>query len=657
MVFSRIIVSFIILALSPLFLFSQEMRFGKYNDFEFNFNEVSFDPEADAVVLQESCYNLFSGIVLGSKIHRRIKILKESGKEQADVTLRYFKGDDNIQDLFKIKAQTINLINGEIQIEKLSKGDFYEVDAGDGWKEIRFTFPGVQIGSIIDFSYEKTDKSIVSLEGWVFQNEIPTLKSIYDITFPSFLRYKNLTQGLKTITHNYQTKTKGNYRWELENLNAFKTEPYMAHYKDYLEKIDFQLDGYEFREMDGYGTDLNKYEQLFQSWQDLAEYFTNRTEFKSFLEPKKKQAEITDINSNELDTLQLANNIYKHVTSQYKFSGLSSIVPTKKLNETISSKNGSRAEINLSLIAHLRHYGILAYPLLISSKGKGRSNLVPFPFIDQFNHLIAVSLIGNKVYYLDATNSDIPFGFLPSDFLVYQGFLMIEENSGLMDIKIPHSSGYNVFSNLELGKNSIKRESTIKVMDFDYILNSGLFTEINESNDVFQTKLLPKSDNPEVIQTISIPENDKKENGLLINYTATKELDSGKNLYITPFQLLRWEPNPFVRASRVFPVDFNYIFTDRYATKIEIPEGYVLDDFPENASMTLPSGAVSFNFNVNVMKNTAIVNSIISVKNHIIDANEYPDLKYLMDIISSKFKEPMVFIKKSNNTEIDKSSE
>ena len=88
MIFSKFTIGLIKLLSLPNFLFSQEMRFGKYNDSEFIYNKVEFEPEADAVVLQESSYNLFQGVVLESKIHRRIKVLKESGKEQANVTDR-----------------------------------------------------------------------------------------------------------------------------------------------------------------------------------------------------------------------------------------------------------------------------------------------------------------------------------------------------------------------------------------------------------------------------------------------------------------------------------------------------------------------------------------------------------------------------------------
>ncbi len=647
MISSRFLVSLAILTLAPMLLGAQEMRYGKYSDLEFSYNEVDFEPDADAVVLQESCYSFFSGIVIHNQIHRRIKVLKESGKEQANVILRYYKGENKVQDIFKIKAQTINSTNGEIEIEELSKTDFFEADAGEGWHEIRFTFPNVQIGSIMEFSYEKTDKSVISLDGWVFQNEIPTLKSIFDITFPDFLKYKTFGQGIKTISHNSLTNTNNNYRWELENLNAFRPEPYMAHYTDYLEKVAFQLEGYEMGQMDISGIDFNTYKKLFNTWQDLADFFTGSYHFERFLEPKKEAGIINEIGLSENDTLRLATDIYEYASSQYNFSGISRIIPSKDFSEMLSSKNGDRAEINLSLLAHLRQYGIVAFPVLISSKGNGRSNLVPFPYMDQFNELIIVSLIGNKIYFLDATDPNLPFGFLPENFLVNQGFLLMEENSGLIDIQIPHSSGYYAFSDITLeDEHTIKRESSLKVTDFDYVHNFGIQQNETISQEEFEKIVF--TGNQENIETISINENKKYRNQLSINYTSSKELNGDNTLYINPFYLMRWQSNPFISSTRAFPIDFNYTFTDRYATNIKIPEGYILDDFPENTAITLPGGAITFNFVVNVLENIAAVNAVISVKTHIIGAVDYPDLRYMIDIISSKFKEPLVLVKSSS---------
>lgn len=135
MTFSKSTIGILILLILPNFLFSQEMRFGKYNDAEFIYSEVEFEPEADAVVLQEASYNMFLGVVLESKIHRRIKVLKESGKEQANVTLKYYKGNDRIQDIYKIKAQTVNFVNEEIKMRNYLNQIFMKLmRVMDGWK-------------------------------------------------------------------------------------------------------------------------------------------------------------------------------------------------------------------------------------------------------------------------------------------------------------------------------------------------------------------------------------------------------------------------------------------------------------------------------------------------------------------------------------------
>lgn len=167
------------------------------------------------------------GTVQHSTIHRRIKILKESGKDVGNVSITFYAGE-GIQNVNKLNAQTINIENGIEKITKLSKDDFFEVDLDDNYKEVRFTFKDVKVGSIIEYSYLKTDKSITFLDSWVFHNPMPTMKSTYTIEVPSFLNYNFLAQGEKTQSCKYQTNYPGTYSWTVSNLSAIKNEPMMS---------------------------------------------------------------------------------------------------------------------------------------------------------------------------------------------------------------------------------------------------------------------------------------------------------------------------------------------------------------------------------------------------------------------------------------------
>src|SRR3990167_1259957 len=179
---------------------AQKVKMGEFTSEEITLTEVSFEPDAPAVVLcEEGASKFLSGLVETSYLFRK-KILKESGKSEADVRILYYVGDSRTEEISGIKAQITNFENGEPTTLKLEKENFYDVDLGNGWKEFRISFPNAQVGSIIEYSYRKTDKNLTFLDGWTFQNPIPTLGSQYQFILIPQLQHKMMGQGYKYLT-------------------------------------------------------------------------------------------------------------------------------------------------------------------------------------------------------------------------------------------------------------------------------------------------------------------------------------------------------------------------------------------------------------------------------------------------------------------------
>lgn len=179
---------------------AQKVKMGEFTSEEISMTEVSFEPDAAAVVLWEEGDSKFlSGLIETTYLFRK-KILKEAGKSEADVRIPYYVGDSYTEEISGIKAQITNFENGEPTTLKLEKKNFYDVDLGNGWKEFRISFPNAQVGSIIEYSYRKSDKNITFLDGWTFQNSIPTLGSQYQIILIPQLQYKMIGQGNKYLT-------------------------------------------------------------------------------------------------------------------------------------------------------------------------------------------------------------------------------------------------------------------------------------------------------------------------------------------------------------------------------------------------------------------------------------------------------------------------
>ena len=157
-------------------LFAQ--KWGKVSKDILKMTSIPEDSEADAVILFEKCdMKITAQFELEQKIHRRIKILTERGLKYADISFSYWH-EDNIS---RLKAHTI-LPNGK-KIKLKKKQIFNKQDRL--WKEKVFTFSGVEVGSVIEYKYEKCSQYLTSLEPWYFQNQEFTKLSQLSVIIPS----------------------------------------------------------------------------------------------------------------------------------------------------------------------------------------------------------------------------------------------------------------------------------------------------------------------------------------------------------------------------------------------------------------------------------------------------------------------------------------
>ncbi len=624
--FNNFLLLFLLL---PVSVMAQQMKFGKYSQYELNLKQVDFDPEAVGVVLEEYSYNTFLSGIQNSMIHRRLKILKDEGKGKSDFFIRYY-AENGIENITKLTAQSVTYVDGVETVTKLSKDDFIEVNLGNGLKEIRIAFRNVQKGTILEYSYTKSNKSIAFLDSWVFHNDWPTLKSTYSIELPSYLNYRFLAQGEKTRKADYK-KNIGSYTWEVKDLLPIRGEPLVNNYRDYLEKIDFQLAGYL--------SQTSGFKDTYSTWKELTKFLVETEDFIHYLRPNNSlKSMLNAYVTNESNQMQKAKAIYTYVRDQYIHNGDYNYFPSKNLRTLIETKRGNSADINLTLIAYLKANGFNAYPLMISTKGNGRSVLVDTPFLDQFDQLIALVMIEDKEYYLDATSNELPFGYLLPYQHVYYGYLMKEEDSGLFPVKLTHKSGMVQMGNVHIEQGNILTEYTVRYSDYDAVQLKHM-TDVAKADTLKKDLFYIKNAN---IEDLSIQQKQEPRLQVDLKYLQKDPISDGNLIFIQPLTNLRWAVNPLVSTSRTFPVDLLYPFTDNYSATIQIPEGYELDDYPEKVTINFPSGEAYFNYEITPFEQSVKISATLSFKKNIIYPDSYLDLKSFMEIMITKLQEPVV---------------
>ncbi|MDN3669436.1 DUF3857 domain-containing protein [Echinicola jeungdonensis] len=629
--------------LALVFLFNnyslaQDLKLGKYSREEINMTSCPFEPDASAVILGEVGESFYShGKWVTEHIHR-IKILEKSGKDHADVTLRYYVGDDNLESITGIKAQVMNFENGKEIITKVGKKEMFESDEDNGYKEIRFTFPNVKVGSILEYKYDHNYYSITFLDGWVFQNEIPTLFSKFVYQVPKDLSYRMLGQGMHFIEANkLEQKGRNSYVWSLKNLKSISPEPYMSNFVDYLDKIEFQLTGYKDPSTGFLQTVLN-------DWQKLSNEIFDIYEFKSYYRNNSAFKDLKEIPLEGESEFEIAQSSYNFIQENFTLNDEGGFIPSKTLKELMESRTGKETDLNMLFLAMLHANGIEAYPVLISSKGNGRSQLVTYPFVRQFNRLIISSILDGERVFADLSKKEIPLGYLRLDYHVDGGFLIRERESCLIPIGVMHKSGIKQLVEVSLENDSLSFAHDIRYIDYDAVK----FEKRRENLEEDQTKILLELEEDLKLEELNIREIEGSKRQVEATFKVLKSTNKMSDmLIIEPLSFARFEENKFKADERVFPVDFDYVFSDAYIVNFTIPENYQLDDYPEEMYIKMPGGQATFKYAPQVINGNLKIYVMMDINSKKVKAQDYQSLKSFMEMMVNKIKEPVVLKKTS----------
>ena len=136
-----------------------------------------------------------SNILVHFDVKLRTKILKPEGSKHANIDITFFNADndkvfyrDELSDL-KIRVFTKNS-KGKVQKRNIDCSSFVTERIDPNYVVMHVVVPYAQSGSIIEYQYRITSVRPNFLYDWVFQENIPTVRSKCDIEVPAFLQFK-----------------------------------------------------------------------------------------------------------------------------------------------------------------------------------------------------------------------------------------------------------------------------------------------------------------------------------------------------------------------------------------------------------------------------------------------------------------------------------
>ena len=645
--------------------FAQDFAYGQTSDTELKMTKYEKDPSAHAVVLQEYGKSQIDvanddELKLRFDYHIKIKIFDNAGFDAAtkEIILKNASDNSSRDEIEKIKGTTYFVdASGSVKTVDFDASKVYVTRNYKEQSTAKFTMPALTPGCIIE--YKLTFVSPVNLcldhfQPWYFQSSIPKIFSQYEAVIPGHFSYNATLHGYLKLTDTKadvetncfsaggSSSSCSDIKYSMADVPAFVDEEYMTSNRNYISSISFDLVEFTnpYTSSKTKGTkewkdiDYNlKWDYSFGGELKRADYF------------KDRMVPVVAGSSNDLEK---AKAIYSYMQQRYKWNNYVGIYSYTSVKKAYESHTGSIADINLGLVDALNSAGISTEAVLVSTRENGFINDL-YPAVNQFNYVIAKANIGDKSYFLDATDPLLSFGMLPFQCINGKGRVFnMDKPSYWVDLNPAQKRVSTSTMDLTLTEDGkLKGTITYYSLGYEaYETRSAIkkYTTQDEYVAAFGAKL------PKVkILKAEITNLDTLDKPLVEKYdveiNASDKTGSG-SFSFNPFFMSKITSNPFKLAERTYPVDMGVLNDYRTILTVHLPPGYVIDSPPQNIGEALPNNGGRFLTDFHSDDNSFTFSHIIQLNKPIFEAEEYPYLKEFYNKIILSEKAEMIFKKK-----------
>lgn len=669
---------FISFVFTSIFMEAQDYDYGKVSKQELEQRFSPIDSTASAEYLykyRKTYFNYIAGVgfSLVTDVHERIKIYNKEGFEYATKKIRLYKDGNEIEDVYKLKAKTYNLVGGKVEETSLKKEGKFEMEISESINENSFTMPNVKEGSVVEYRYSINSPFIYNIDEFIFQHDIPVRKIEAFLDAPEYFVFRMNVKGFinvvpkreqfnKTLDYTQRvasggsssagvgqglgrtTQVRGNVKYmsnvtsfHINNIQPLKEEPFVNELSNYRSGVKYELSYTQF-------PNSNK-EFYSRTWEDVV-----KTVYKSsgFGEELKKTNYFKDDLNNLIKGLtndqEKVNTIFSFVKSKVKWDKTYGKYTRQGVKKAYQNGLGNVAEINLMLTAMLDYAKLESNPILVST----RSNGMPlFPTREGYNYVVSSVKINGGIILLDATSQNSLPGVLPFRALNWEGRMIQKDGeSAIINLYPINKGSIQTFQNITLNENGTAIGKIRNVYKHHQALSFRNAYSIKKE-ETYLSKLVEQNDGIE-IENFEV----KNRNDLAklpiesFDFITESDIDVVfDKIYFSPLLFLSIKENPFKLEKREFPIDFSFPFENTSISIINLPEGYTVESLPEAMAIGLPNDLGSFNFTIMHVGNVLQLKVLKKINFPVIPAEYYPSLKEYYSKMIEKLNEKVVLTK------------
>ena len=613
--------------------------FGKIDKTQLEMKDCDFDAGAEALILLDVGDIKFTYIQGGgweseSVYRMRVKVFKASALNRAEITIPYYSKSGR-EYISGISGISFNLdAAGNMTETILEKNAVFDKKIDKEYSEVSFALPDVRIGTVFEYKYKLLRKSFGYIPPWQFQQRVPVKYSAYKITIPAYFHFSVQATQRQQIEKKDE-KSAGEGTWYImRNIPGLKDEPYSTGIKNYLQRIEFQLSKIESPSF---------YQEYRNTWPKIASELLEDEDFGLAIKKNIRGTEdLTSQVANANSRKEKIKIVYNYVQSNMQWNQAYSKYSERGIKDAWDKKNGNITDINFILIRFLRDAGIDAHPLLASTKDNGPIN-IGYPFLNQFNCVLAYVKDENTSYVMNAADKFNSFDLVPYDVLYTNGLLVREHDVRLISLNSDrnYKNIIGLTAYVDAG-GQLTGQATIQSTGYAKNIRLSTYKE-NKLKEIFENNIGID------IKVDSLVVNNEKDEILPLEqkFNFNANLQQAGAYSFLPYALFTGiGKNPFIEESRVMDVDFDFpksyiVFGTYYLTN-----DYIVNTLPKNTRMIMPDTSISLTRVMQVEENMISFKFTLDIKTPGYDAASYPYVKEFFKKMYAILDERIVLQKK-----------
>jgi len=391
-----------------------------------------------------------------------------------------------------------------------------------------------------------------------------------------------------------------------------------------------------------------------KSWSDVAQWYSDLS-YQDLTDNFELENIYNEIfpDKRPLSNYEKARRIHDYIITNIRYSSVSfrqsGWVP-QSISQIVSTRLGDCKDLSSLFVALANKAGIAAQLVLIDTRDNGAKDMI-LPSLE-FNHCISLAKIDGKDYYIELTDSHLPFTSLPNDL---NGALCLvippqgqKSNSELKPLQTSDRTQDKVIRQVNVSING--KDLKLDVIAKRYgSLVSGWREDYStlpadKQKQDFEQSIGNGYKNPVKLEALTFSGLDDLGDSLITNYSYTiknEVVEAGSmHMIKIPFIDLIATLENISSDERKFPVEYwSYENTDAYETtvSVQLPAGQKFIEIPTNQSFSFKESTYSLKY-IKDGDKLKIVRTAKLQRQNIAPADYAAFKKFFNDIVEAESK-------------------